>query len=86
MVFLHFCFGEENMALTGKTGADAIFFAFKHICRVLIKYNAKFRAVVLQAHTAGVIDGTQSAAILALVDGSTALCAALELVAGFSGF
>lgn len=74
------------MAVTGKTGADAIFFAFKHICRVLTRYNAKFRNVTITAAIAGAITNTQRDQILVFIDGSTALCAALELVSGYSGF
>lgn len=74
------------MALTGKTGADAIFFFLRHICRVLSKYRNKFVAVVAAAETANVITTDQAVLINDFIGTANTLCAALELVAHYSGF
>jgi hypothetical protein len=75
-----------KMAVTGKTGADAISIAFTHICRVYLKYNVKFRNVITQARIAGVITTDQETALNAFLDDATPLCDALALVASYSGF
>lgn len=74
------------MAITGKTGADAIFKAIKRICIVLTHYRVKFVAVTSAAQTAGVITEEQAVLINDFIGTSALLCAALEALAGYSGF
>ena len=74
------------MALTGKTGADAIFRALKRICIVLSHYSAKLDLAITAAQAAGVINATQAAAMRNFVGDALALCAAFDLLAGYSGF
>jgi len=73
------------MAITGKSGADAIFKALKRICIVLAHYSPKLDAVITQAQTAGKISAAQAATCRQLVTLATAFCDAYALVADFSG-
>lgn len=74
------------MALTGKTGADAVFKALKRICIVLSHYRAKLDAVIDSAQGASVI--TEEQAVLAhdFLGTASTVCAVFEAVAGYSGF
>lgn len=74
------------MAVTGRTGADAIFIALKHICRILAKYNAKLTAVVSAAQSAGAITAGEAATITAFLGTANAACFAFERLAAYSGF
>lgn len=74
------------MAVTGKTGADAIFGALKHICHVLVKYNAKLVAVVAAAQTAGAISADDATKITAFITVAVATCDAFGKLAQYSGF
>lgn len=74
------------MALTGKTGADAIFKALDKICHVLVKYETKLNAVNDAALAASAITSTQHAAIVAVITTATAACEAFRALAQYSGF
>lgn len=74
------------MAITGKTGADAIAKALKHICRVLVAYRNKLEQVIDQAEAATVITGSQATAARAFVASADAACQVFILIADFSGF
>lgn len=74
------------MAITGKTGADAIAKALKHICRVLVAYRTKLEAVIDQAESATVITGAQADAARAFVASADAACQVFILIAAYSGF
>jgi len=74
------------MAITGKTGADAIFKALKRICIVLSHYRVKLVAVVAAAQSADVVTEEQAVLINDFLGTAELLCAALEAVAGYSGF
>lgn len=74
------------MARTGRTGADAIFIAIRHICHVLVKYQAKFEAVITAAQTAGAITSIEASTIRTFLATTNALCVALEHLATYSGF
>ncbi len=74
------------MAVTGKTGADAIFIALKHICRLLIKYNLKLTAAIAAAQAAGAITAGQAASINTFISVATATCSAFEALAAYTGF
>lgn len=74
------------MAITGKTGADAIFIALKHICRLLAKYDLKLRSVVLAAQTAGAITADQATTINSFLNVANATCSAFNALANYSGF
>jgi len=74
------------MALTGKTGADAIFGALKRICHVLVKYNTKLLAVVDAAQAAGAITAGDATTIKAFITVAVATCDAFGKLAAYSGF
>jgi hypothetical protein len=74
------------MALTGKTGADAIFIALKHICHVLTAYNLKLHAVIVAAQGAGAITAGQATTIDNFINAASVACAAFEALAAYSGF
>lgn len=74
------------MAVTGKTGADAIAKSLKHICRVLIAYRTKLDAVIDAAASAGTITSAQAAEAHAFVASADAACQIFILIAGYSGF
>lgn len=74
------------MAVTGKTGADAIFGYLHKICAVLLKYQAKLVAVVAAAEAAGAITSEQATQINAFITVASATCSAFEALAQYSGF
>jgi len=74
------------MALTGRTGADAIFKALKRICIVLTKYQSKLVAVIVSAQSAGAITSAQAADATALINLASAACVAFQRIADYSGF
>lgn len=74
------------MAVTGRTGADAIFIAMRHICHVISAYNLKLRAVVTAAQTAGAITSAQATTITNFIDTASIICSALEALSNYSGF
>lgn len=74
------------MALTGKTGADAIFIALSHICRVIAKYRSKLDNVIDAAVTASVITSAQATTAHDFVSTASTVCGVFELIAGYSGF
>ncbi len=74
------------MALTGKTGADAIFRALNHICHVIVKYRTKLDAVITSAQTAGVITSAQATTAHDFVSAASTTCSIFQLIAGYSGF
>lgn len=74
------------MAITGKTGADAVFIALKRICIVLSHYRAKLDAVIDTAESNGVITSVQATAAHDFLATANTVCAVFELVAGYSGF
>lgn len=72
------------MAITGKTGADAIKAAFHIICRVLLKYETKLRAAIEAARIAGLISSSDEGLAYAFIDGAKVLCIIFEKVADYS--
>jgi len=74
------------MAITGKTGADAISKSLKHICRVINAYSAKLNTVIDQAAAFGTITEEQAAIAKAFVASADAACQVFILIAGYSGF
>lgn len=74
------------MAVTGRTGADAIFQALAHICRVIVKYQSKLNAVVTAARVAGAITVAQETTINNFLAVASATCVAFEALAAYSGF
>lgn len=74
------------MALTGKTGADAIAKDQKHQCLVLRKYQAKYTAVIAAALAASAINSTQATLLTAWVSQSVDYCTAMVALAEYSGF
>lgn len=74
------------MAVTGKTGADAIFKAIRRVCLVLTHYRSRMEAVITAAETAGSITSIQATTIRDFIGTASTLCVALEALAGYSGF
>lgn len=74
------------MAVTGKTGADAIFKELKHSCLVIAKYNAKLVAVVAAAQAAGAITAGEATTINNFISTANTVCNAFGKLAGYSGF
>jgi hypothetical protein len=74
------------MAITGKTGADAIAKSLKHICRVLVAYRTKLEAVINAAVAANAITQAQADTALAFVASADAACQVFILIANYSGF
>lgn len=74
------------MPVTGKTGADAIFVALKHISRLIVAYNLKLSAVITQARAAGAITADQETSIRLFLANATAFALAFEALSEFSGF
>lgn len=74
------------MAVTGKTGADAIFIALRQICKVIVRYRAKLDDVIDAAETAGTITSAQATQAHDFVTNASVVCVIFELIAGYSGF
>lgn len=74
------------MPVTGKTGADVIFFGLKHISRVIVAYNLKLSAVVAAAKASGAITAAQETSINLFLANATAFALAFEALAAYSGF
>jgi hypothetical protein len=74
------------MAVTGKTGADAVFKALKRICIVLSHYRSKLDTVIDQAAAASVITTAQATVAHDFLATANTVCGILEAVAGYSGF
>lgn len=74
------------MAVTGKTGADAIFIALRHICRLITKYQSRLTAVVASAVGAGAITAGQAVTINNFIAVAVVTCSAFEALASYSGF
>jgi hypothetical protein len=74
------------MAVTGKTGADAVAKALKHICRVLVAYRTKLEAVIDQAAAFGTITSEQAATAKVFIASADTACQIFILVAEYSGF
>ncbi len=74
------------MAITGKTGADAVFFALKRICIVLSHYRAKLDNVIDAAETAGAISSAQATTAHDFLATANTVCAVFEAIAAYSGF
>lgn len=74
------------MAVTGKTGADAVFKALKRICIVLSHYRAKLDIVINAAEAAAVITSAQATTAHDFLASASTVCAIFEAVADYSGF
>lgn len=74
------------MAITGKTGADAIKRSLQHICRVINAYSAKLDRVITDAKNANIITEEQAAVARAFVASADAACQVFILIADYSGF
>lgn len=74
------------MAITGKTGADAIFKAVDKICHVVTAYRSKFNAVIDAALAANAITSAQATTIKDFLLVLDALCVALKALSDYSGF
>lgn len=74
------------MAVTGKTGADAINKDVHHITRLIAKYAPKLDAVISAAQTAGVISAEDAGILRAWIAGAQAAAVIWAKLAGYSGF
>lgn len=75
-----------QVAVTGKTGADAIFKALKRICIVITKYNTKLVAVVAAAEAASAITSSDASTITSFIAAANSACVAFQKLADYSGF
>jgi len=71
---------------TGKTGADAIFIAITHICRVIVKYQPKLLALINQLEAAHTLDSTQALLARNYISAASDVCAVFAIIAENSGF
>ena len=74
------------MAITGRTGADAIFKALQRICIVITRYRVKLDAVIDAAVTAGAITSAQATTAHDFVATAGSVCLVFNLIANYSGF
>lgn len=74
------------MPVTGKTGADAIFVAMAHICRLIVKYGAKLDIVITGAQNAGAITAVDANNIRTFISIAVDVCSAFSKLAQYSGF
>jgi len=70
--------------MAGKTGADAVFTALKHICRVILKYRVKLDAIIDDAVVAAVITSAQATLAHDFVAAASTTCTIFELIAEFN--
>lgn len=73
------------MARTGKTGADAIFKALSHICRVITAYRVKLDQVIDAAAAADILTSEQATAAHAFVAAADSTCQIFRLLSNYSG-
>lgn len=71
---------------TGKTGADAIKFFLKHICRTLIRYQTKLSVLIDQLEADLTISAAQATVARTFIAGASAACNVFEIIAENSGF
>lgn len=74
------------MAVTGKTGGDAIYKAIKRILIVESHYGAKLDAVMTIMVSLGLLDAADAAVVRLFLGQLPALLAALAKIADYSGF
>jgi hypothetical protein len=74
------------MAITGKTGADAVYLALMHICHVIVRYRVKLEKVIDSAVAAEVITSAQATTAKDFLATAGTVCGIFQLVAGYSGF
>lgn len=72
--------------VTGRTGADAIMIALKHICRTITKYQVKLGQLIDNLETDEVLTSTQATVARTFISGAVAACAVFEIIAANSGF
>lgn len=74
------------MAVTGKTGSDAVLKAVKHIVVVLSHYMPKFMSTVAIMEASGALSAADAAAVRAFVASLNELLVAVSKMADYSGF
>lgn len=74
------------MAITGRTGADAIHQAVKKQQATLNRYAAKMDTVISLAIAAGVLTSGEGALIRAYIVAMQSAAAAIEKLSDYSGF
>ena len=74
------------MAVTGRTGADALARAAKRQQIVLTKYAVKFQAVVDVMHDAALLTDTEYTLISVFITTQASTALALYKIAAYSGF
>jgi hypothetical protein len=70
----------------GRTGADAIYQAVYHICRLIVRFSAKIEALIAAAVVANVISPSDAVKAQALLAAATASCTVWQVLAKYSGF
>lgn len=74
------------MAVTGKTGADAIAISLLHICRVLNKYQVKLTNLIATLEAEGILTSAQATVATSFIAAANAACAVFQIIANNSGF
>ena len=69
-----------------RTGADAISFFLKHICRTLVRYQTKLGILIDQLEADTTISAAQATIARTFVSGASAACGVFEILADNSGF
>jgi len=69
-----------------RTGADAISFFLKHICRTLVRYQTKLGILIDQLEADTTISASQATVARTFVAGASAACGVFEILADNSGF
>lgn len=69
------------MAITGKTGADAVFLAVKHICKILVSYGSKLDKFIDDSVTNGTITSGQATQAKLFLQSATVACDIFLLLA-----
>ena len=74
------------MPVTGKTGADALFFLLRHASRLIVAYNLKLSTAIANAYATGAITAAQRDSINLFLANATAFALAFEALAQYAGF
>lgn len=72
------------MAITGKSGADAIKGFLHHVCGTLKRYDSKLRALVDAAVAANIITSDEKDTVITFLNTADLLCRIFEKLAGYS--
>lgn len=72
------------MAITGKTGWDAMYQDQLKMCATIKRYGPKALAAVSAAQSLGIVTAEQAATAVAAIEGATVLCAIFKALADYT--